>query len=134
MQFKGKAIPAISVGVDFTDEEDLLQPDQGLSLKDILERFTRGEALPVGKNGTFGSDDEHEVFSVDLEKLMYADLVDKSAYYDKLTEIRKKANEEDIARQKAQRQAQADETEKLIQKRIRIEARKLAKGNLAKSA
>lgn len=81
MKFKSKAIPKPSEGVKYTDKS-LVLPDQSLSLKTILERFTRNEPLPIGRDVSYHESDD------DLEKVSNMDLVDKQEFIDKLKETR----------------------------------------------
>lgn len=106
MKYKTNSIPAPSEGADFTGIKSVVVPDQSLSLKEILERFTRGEPLSIGREPMFHDSED------DLEKLRYLDLVDQDEYRDHLVETqtlyRKQAKErerkaiEDEIRRKAQ--------------------------------
>jgi len=127
MRFKSIAIPKVTQGVSFVGEVDQVVPDQSMSLAYILERFTRGEAVPVGHEGHF--DEESDI---DLEKLQKADLVDKAEYVERLEDVKKRHEKQEKA--KAVKKAEADALAAKVaeEKRIRIAARKLAKENSAK--
>lgn len=129
MKFKKLAIPEPSEGIDYSDEVSLVIPDQSLSLEEILQRFTRGEELPVGFEGVFDEETED-----DLEKLGRADLVDKYEYSQKMQEIQKEFEAQEKAREKAEREAEEKRQQAELDKKIRIAAKKLAKSNLAQSA
>ncbi|QCQ85060.1 hypothetical protein [Blackfly microvirus SF02] len=78
MKFKSIASPAPSQGLVITGKK-LVVPDQTLSLQEIIERFTRGEALPIARAPVFDEDGED-----DLEKVSHMDLVDKQEFVDSL--------------------------------------------------
>lgn len=82
MKFKSIASPTPTEGVKVNAKKAVV-PNQSMSLREILERFTRGEKLPVGQEGTY--DDGPE----DLEKMGHADLVDKMEFSDKLKQTQK---------------------------------------------
>lgn len=83
MKYRSIATPAPSVG-SRTGSKKLVVPNQTMSLEEILKRFTRGESLEIGKDGTF--DDEGDD---DLEKVANMDLVDKAEFVDKLKQTQK---------------------------------------------
>lgn len=67
----------------FTDKKAVV-PNQSLSLQEILQRFTRGEPLEIGREGaTFDDGDE------DLEKVKNADLVDKAEFAERMKQTQK---------------------------------------------
>jgi len=127
MVTKKHAFPEPSLGEDFKKIPKILVPDQSLSLKEILTRFTRGEAVPVGKQGEF--DDEADE---DLEKLANADLVDKAEFIDRMEQIRRAHDKQEKAKAKREAEAKLADAKAAEDKRVRIAARKLAKQNLAK--
>lgn len=115
-------------------EEYQVVPDQSLSLQEILDRFVRNEELPVDMGGEYGDEDDDNPLNVDLEKLKDADLVDKAEYMEQLKEV-KTAYDKQENQRIAYEQAEAEKKAKLAEeKRIRIAARKLAKGNSEKLA
>lgn len=125
-RFKSKSIPPISPGYDCTHQVKEVVPDQSMSLREILERFTRGEAVPIGKEGTFDEDSDSED-SVDLEKMGKADLVDKEEYYAKLQDTKnayekqekaKNAKAAKLAKEKAEAEYKAA-IEKEVQERLK---------------
>lgn len=77
----------------------LVVPNQALSLQEILERFTRGEPLEIGR-GEGQYDDGPE----DLEKLAHADLVDKAEAADKFAETQRKYKKQEKDKQKAEKE------------------------------
>lgn len=127
MKYRSIAIPSPSMGADFSKEVDQVVPDQSLSLKQILDRFTRGEPVPVGRETTYGSEGEEDVLDYDLEKLKHSDLTEREEVIESLREKRSQFEEREKQKAKAQKAA-ADKAAKLAdEKRIRIAARKLAK-------
>lgn len=114
MEFKSRSCPGMSVGIKVEGEE-LVVPNQALSLRQILDRFTRQQALPIGKDGNYDEGED------DLEKLRHMDLVDKEEYIDRLkqTQIKygkqeeaRKRREYDEAQKKVYEQAARDLAEK----------------------
>lgn len=66
----------------------MVQPDQGLSLKEILERFTRGESLELGKQTWYETDlDEESESLIDYDKLRGLDLTELEAMKTQIAEI-----------------------------------------------
>lgn len=130
MKFKGIAVPPPSKGIRIT-EPDQVVPDQSLSLREIIQRFTRNEALPVGMKGQYGSDsgidpESESEFNVDVEKSAHWDLTEKHEFIDRVKEVGKEF--EAAEKERAQRAAEkeAAEREKAIARRVKAEARKLA--------
>lgn len=106
MEFKSNAIPGASKGIRIKGKSQVV-PNQSLSLKEILERFTRNEPLPVGHDVSSDEDGDE-----DLEKLKHADLVDKFEYIDKLKAVQKEHQEKEdkkakTAKEKAQKAYEA---------------------------
>ena len=129
MRFRAVGMPGPSKGVKIPGKL-LVLPDQSLSLQEILQRFTRNEALPVGHNVDWGGVDDNEPESeldVDLEKLAKADLTYKDDFREKVNAVKERYEREERERQakKAADKKAADIAAQ--EKRIRIEARKLAK-------
>lgn len=134
MNYVKSSKPEPSEGVSFENEVDQVVPDQSLSLEEILTRFTRGEAMPVGMETQEGIEDDNPL-NVDLEKLANSDLVDKEEFIGKLRDLQNEYTKQE--KQKAAEVAakKAEEYKKLDAKRIRIAAKKLAaKGKSEKLA
>lgn len=89
MKFINTALPKPSEGISFIGIKDEVVPDQSMSLQEILERFTRGEAIPVGMQTETGDEDLDNPLNVDLEKMKFADLTDKAEYSEKLEEVKR---------------------------------------------
>ena len=131
MKFKSQALPAPSKGVK-GGRPKLVVPDQSMSLKEILQRFVRKEPLPVSHRGSFGSEGEIDPesdseFNIDQEKAKSWDLTEKQEFADKVRakHAEHHALEQDkLRKQKVQAELKAKED---YDKRVRIEARKLAK-------
>lgn len=86
------------------DGPKLVVPDQSLSLREILKRFTRHEALPIGSNTHYGSDgsidpESDSEFNIDVEKARYWDLTEKDDF--KAMVYAEKARHEKIEKAKA---------------------------------
>lgn len=129
MKFRSVACPLPSKGVKLSGKK-LVVPDQSLPLREILERFTRHEALPIGHKVDWGGvDDEapESELDVDLEKLAHADLTEKDEFREKVLAVKSKYEEEEKARREKLAADKKAADEKKLQLRIAREARKLAK-------
>lgn len=69
-----------------------------MSLEEILRRFTRGEALEIGRDPVF--DDQGDD---DLEKVQHMDLVDREEYVDKLKSTKKQFEKQEKERAKQEK-------------------------------
>jgi len=58
-------------GLDFSKEKVVTVPNQAMTIETIIERFTRGERLPVQHEGSYSTK-----FG-DLEKLKHLDITEK---------------------------------------------------------
>lgn len=83
MKFKSKSIPPISSGLKTTGKLCVV-PNQSMSLEEILERFTRGEAVAVGQPVNYHESED------DLEKIQHLDLTEKEEYVEGLKETQKR--------------------------------------------
>lgn len=134
MKFKSVAIPSPSLGVgcDPKKRPKLVVPNQSMSLREILTRFVRQEALPVEHKGVFGSDgsidpESDSEFNIDQEKAKGWDLTEKDDFAEK---VRARHAEHHALEQEKAKKAKADAEVKAkadYDKRVRLEARKLAK-------
>jgi len=97
MEFKSIASPLPSKGVDFRSIKKQVVPNQSMSLQEIIERFTRGEPLPIGQEGSFSEGED------DLEKLKTMDLVDKQEYIDKLKSTQKSYEKQEYEKSMAEK-------------------------------
>lgn len=93
MKFKSIAAPEPSKGVTIKGPK-LVQPNQSLSLQEILDRFTRGEPLAIGQPVEYHESDD------DLEKIAHADMVDKQEFIDKQKDTQKRFEREERKRKK----------------------------------
>lgn len=128
MKYKLTSLPLPSLGESYVGVPDEVVPDQSMSLREILSRFTRGEAVPVGHDTSEGIQDE------DLEKLKHADLVDKAEYMEKLKDVQRTHEAQEKAKAKKAAEEAAKAAKAAEERRIRIAARKLAKGSSGGSA
>jgi len=85
MKFISIAHPKPSEGIGFDPKTSLVIPDQSLTLEQILERFTRGEQLTVGKP-TYYDDLDEEQEGYDYEKIRQMDMIDKAELLQSLKE------------------------------------------------
>lgn len=74
--------PKPSQGVSFVGIKSLVVPNQALSIAEILERFTRGEPVNVGKQVTFHDSED------DIERISHQDIVERSEFVEKLKKVR----------------------------------------------
>lgn len=79
MKYKSIASPDQGLGMQYK-EKKIVVPNQALSLREILQRFTRDMSLPIGQDAQFGGKDDTDVLDVDLEKMGFADLVDQADF------------------------------------------------------
>lgn len=115
MKFKSYATPAVSVGV-LTRAKKIVVPNQAMSIHEILERFTRNEQLPIGKDVQYHESED------DLEKISHMDLVDRAEYVEKLQETQKLY------------QAQEAKKEKAVKDKIAADYREKVEDDLKKAA
>lgn len=132
MRFISLSIPKPSKGQSFVGVKSVFVPDQSMSLEEILRRFTRGEAVPLGHETHY---DEHAESddSIDIEKMAHADLVDKAEYYQKLEEVKIAYDKQEKAKARKQREKEEADKTAAYEARIQAEAEKLAKEKLAKA-
>lgn len=77
----------------------LVLPNQALSLREILQRFTRGEPIAIGKETTYHESDD------DLEKVSHLDLVDREEFVNRLKLTQKDYEKQEKLKELAQREA-----------------------------
>lgn len=108
MKFKSKAWPEVSAGSK-TLEKKAVVPNMTMSLQEIIDRFTRGEPLEIGRDGNYSDGDD------DLEKVGHMDLVDRDEFIERQREIQKRYTEQE-KRKEAKRQEELDRlaVEKLL--------------------
>lgn len=103
-------------GLDLSKQEVLVVPDQSLSIQEILDRFTIGEELPIGRGVQYGEDEDMDnPLNVDLEKMADADLVDKAEYTEKLREVQRRYEKQEKAKQSRAAKEAADAERKAIE-------------------
>lgn len=118
--FKSVAVPEPWAGITI-EGPDMVVPNQALSLQEIIERFTRGEALPIEKEFNYHESDD------DLEKIRHMDLVDREEYMSALERVKARYNA--YEQKKAKEAAEKIEAET----RAKIEAETRAKVAAEKS-
>lgn len=129
MKFKGKAIPAPSEGLVIT-ELDQTVPDQSMSLREILERFTKGEALPVGKAAEWGNGQDPEgdsPLNIDLEKAANWDLVERQEFNEKVDEMKREVERVNKTRAEKAAEKKAEKEKADFEKRVADEVEKRQK-------
>lgn len=109
MKFKSIANPSTSEG-RLPIGKKITVPDQTMSLEEILSRFTRGEAVAVGRDINYHESDD------DLEKVSRMDLVDKEEYIDRLKQTQRTYQEQEKAKHVAERKKIADEVKAELKK------------------
>jgi len=91
MKFKSIVCPAPSIGAGPYPKKQVV-PNQSMSLREILERFTRGEPLEIGKDASYDEGED------DLEKVAKSDLVDRAEFVEKLKFTQKQYEKEERKR------------------------------------
>jgi len=94
----------VVVGQSFVNVKSVVIPSQSMSLQEIINRFTRREALPIEKNGIYNE------FAGDLEKMAREDITER---HERAAEMKariakaekKKAKIEATAKAKADQEA-----------------------------
>lgn len=113
-------------GQDFSKCEVLTVPDQAMSLREIIERFVRGESVDAEFPVQWHESED------DLEKLRYLDPVDKQAYIKKMMEVQERYNEQEEKKRIAmEEKARAEFLEKL-EKEHKIKQKEAAAADTAK--
>lgn len=130
--YKQSARPMADKGISFKGVPNILVPDQGMSLNDILKRFTRGEAVPVGQPVHY--EDAGDRFDIDVEKMQFADMTERAEFSKKLQEVRDEYDRQMKEKAKADKAKAEAEAKKDFEKRVRIAARKQAKQSSKPSA
>lgn len=127
MKYKNTAIPAPWEGVSFEGIPDEVVPDQSMSLQEIIERFTRGEPVAVGKEGHYGDDDVDTDESYDASKMASADLVDQAEFIEAQKEIVKAWERQEAKKKAAEKKAADEAAKKAEEERIAKAAEELVK-------
>lgn len=131
IRYKGVAWPSPTPGEKRKGKKEVV-PDQSLSLKEILRRFVRNEALPVGHKAVYGSDGEIDPesdsqFNIDQEKAKHWDLTEKDEFREEVMKIREEhIKAEKQAKAKKDKEA-AEKAEKDFARKVRLAAKKYAK-------
>lgn len=121
--FRAIATPLPDEGVSFIGVKDEFVPDQDLDLVEIFERFTRGEQLDIGREGSYseGFDDEENPLNVDLEKLATADLTERDEYAEKLKELQQRYIDQEKDRERQATLKAESLAKRKMEKRIEME-------------
>lgn len=112
MKFKSQANPGPSEGLEIKSVKQVV-PSQAMPLSEILERFTRNEALPIGHAVQYDESEE------DISKLSHMDLVDKAEYVDKLNQTKKKYEAQEKEKSERIRARIEEETREKIERETR---------------
>lgn len=121
MKFKSVACPGVSIG-SMTKGKKIVVPNQSMSLQEILERFTRNEELPIGKDVQYHESED------DLEKVQHMDLVDREEFMDKLKETQKAFKRQEAQKEKVAKEKIAAEFRKKVEDDLKAAARVKAPG------
>ena len=133
MKFKGSQIPSPSKGLVITEKSQVV-PDQSLSLKEILTRFTRHEPLPIGNRAEFGNGQDPESdhpLNIDLEKVQHMDLVEKQELLGQIEDIKKRADDDKKAREKKRHEDDMAKRKAEYEKAVEAEVEKRMKNRPA---
>jgi len=104
VKFKAIVYPAPSAGTRAQNKKGKLTvPDSSMSLKEILNRFVRNEAVPVGRNVTWHESDD------DLDKIAHADLTEQAEFVEKQKETQRKYDREQKEATRKRREALKEE-------------------------
>lgn len=90
-----------SEALSFKGVEELTVPNQAMSLQEILERFTRKERLPVGKDVVFYD----EQYDVDIEKLSRMDLAERDEFLQFQRSVKARYERQEAAKKAAEEAA-----------------------------
>lgn len=120
MKFKSYAFPAPSVGV-VSDGKKIVVPNQSMSLQEILERFTREEKLPIGKEINYHESED------DLEKVAKGDLVDREEFAEKMRETQRTYKRQEAQKEKAAKEKIAAEFKQKVEDDLKRAAVKAPK-------
>lgn len=112
MKFKSIASPEPSKG-SVTEGKKIVVPNQAMTLQEILERFTRNEQLPIGKDVQYHESED------DLEKVQHMDLVDREEYMDKLKETQRVYKRQEAAKEKAYKEKLAAEYKQKLEDELK---------------
>lgn len=117
MKYKALSSPPVSKGTDFSKVKKQVVPNQAMSVKEIMRRFTRNEPLAIAKQKYY-----HDG-PFDLEKIAHADMVDRDEFIEVQNRIQKRFKAQEEFRQKQERERE-----------ILEKAQKLADEQAAKNA
>lgn len=117
MKYRAVTIPGRSKGISFKDIPKVVKPNDALSLEEILERFTRGEALDIGKDPRYHDSD------LDLEKLRGLDPVEREEIIEGLSTVQATFHRQEEERKKA---AVAAEVQRLAAEELARKAKENA--------
>lgn len=133
MRYVKSSLPRPSDGLQ-AKWVNIVVPDQSLTLKDILERFTRGEAMPIARDEQFGgNEDLDDPLNFDLEKLVKADMTERDEVAQKIKEMRVQAEREEKERGRKEAEHKAKAKAAAEEKRIADEVEKRTKGRTGPS-
>lgn len=116
------ARPNVSQGLKIGGKKQVV-PNQALSLAEIIERFSRNEVLPIGRETSYDDGDD------DLEKVAQSDLVDRAEFSKKMEDIKTKYEAQEKRKKAAQAKKLAEEAKEQAKKELAAEAAKKAENN-----
>lgn len=113
-------------GQDFSKVEVLTIPDASMSLQEIIDRFTRNEAVDVGFPVNFHESED------DLEKLRFLDPVEKREYIEKMKAVQDAYNVQEEKNRIALEEKTRKEFIAKVEKQERLKLQKAESGRKAK--
>lgn len=120
MKFKSVAVPFPAKGQTGFGPI-LVQPNQAMTLQEILERFTRNESLDIGKMTAYD-----EMSDDDLGKLKFMDLVDQEEFIQRQKEIVRRYQDQEKRREESERKAAQEKILAEEREKVAIAARREA--------
>lgn len=115
MMFRSVALPPPSAGFKSPDKR-MTRPDEHMSLREMIDRFVRGEGVPGSRDPAWFGETED-----DLGKVPYMDLVDKQEWIDKQKALQKKFKDQEDRKAKAAAKKMEDEERAKVRARVEAE-------------
>lgn len=117
MKYLSRAVPDPDKGRKIRNKDGKLTvPDSAMSLAEILRRFVRNEAVPVGREMVFHESDD------DLDKIAHSDLTERAEFVERQKETQREFDRQEKRKASARR------------KKLEEEERSKIREELAKSA
>lgn len=127
MKYKSIATPKPVAGQGGFPKPKVV-PNQSMSLAEILQRFTRGEPLNIGR----GTPTYYEAGEDDLEKISTLDLVERQEFIDKQKAVRATYDKQEKRRARILKEQFEERAKAEI--KAEMEAKKQQKGDKPENA